>query len=175
MTLVKIHYRRPPDRVSIYENELVHAADNVTVTIMRATRLPRDATANGDVILQNGAPIVWFTFPHADHDIGRFHTRNGVFTGLYANILTPVEFISDREWSTTDLFLDLWIGKNDRQAQILDEDELADALARGWIDAPTAASARATAERLVQEYQRGTWPPAVVYDWPLERILEMEP
>ena len=175
MALVKIHYRRPPDRVSIYENELVHADDHVTVTIMRATQLPRDVTAHGDVILEKGAAAIWFTFPHADHDIGRFHTRNGVFTGLYANILTPVEFISDREWRTSDLFLDLWIGKSAGQARILDEDELADALARGWIDAHTAASARATAERLVQEYQRGTWPPAVVYDWPLERILEMEP
>lgn len=174
MPLVKIHYRRPPDRVSIYENELVHADAAVTVTIMRATQLPRPIMVNGDVILEPGAPAIWFTFPRADHDIGRFHTRAGVFTGLYANILTPVEFLSDREWRTTDLFLDLWMGKDERHAQLLDADELADALKYGWIDAPTAASARATADRLMRDHARGTWPPAVVYDWPLERILEME-
>jgi predicted RNA-binding protein associated with RNAse of E/G family len=173
MASVKIHYLRPPDRISLYQNELVYASDAVIVTVMRATRLPRAATVDDRVILENGAPVVWFTFPDADHDIGRFHTRAGVFTGLYANILTPVEFVSPLEWRTTDLFLDVWIGAGGR-AQILDEDELEHALRRGWIDRATAARARATAARLVQEHEHGTWPPAVVYDWPLERIMEME-
>ncbi len=173
MPQVRIHYLRPPDRVTIYENELVHADDEVTVTIMRATRLARPVTVGNQVILEDGAPAVWFTFPDADHDIGRFHTTDGVFTGFYANILTPVEFISPTEWLTTDLFLDVWIGAPG-VAQILDEDELADAVQKGWLDVPTAASARATAQRLVQQHRDGTWPPAVVYDWPLERISGME-
>lgn len=173
MALVKIHYRRPPDRVSLYENELIWASEEVTVTVMRATRLARDVTVDGQIILQNGAPAVWFTFPGADHDIGRFHTRAGTFTGLYANVLTPVEFVSPLEWRTTDLFLDVWIGRNATRAQILDEDELEHALAHHWIDAVTAAQARATARRLVGQYAAGTWPPPVVYDWPLERIPGM--
>jgi predicted RNA-binding protein associated with RNAse of E/G family len=174
MALVKIHYRRPPDRISIYENELVHADDQVTVTIMRATRLPRDVRVDGAVILEVGAPAIWFTFPHADHDIGRFHTRDGVLNGQYAKNLTPDEIVSELEWRTTDLFLDVWIGANEEYARVLDEDELDDALAQGWIAAATAQQARATAQRLVQAHARGTWPPAVVYDWPLERILDME-
>jgi predicted RNA-binding protein associated with RNAse of E/G family len=173
MASVKIHYLRPPDRITVYENELVYAGSTVTVTVMRATRLPRDVTVDDQVILENGAPAVWFTFPGADHDIGRFHTRAGVFTGWYANILTPVEFVSSLEWRTTDLFLDVWIGRGGG-AQILDEDELDHAVTQGWIDSATADQARATAARLVHEYEKGTWPPAVVYDWPLERILEME-
>jgi predicted RNA-binding protein associated with RNAse of E/G family len=173
MATVKIHYRRPPDRVTVYENELVHTGDQVTVTIMRATPLQQPVAVDGHVILENGAPAIWFTFPHADHDIGRFHTRAGVFTGLYANILTPVEFMSPTEWRTTDLFLDIWIGA-DGAPRILDEDELQAAVRSGWVDAATAAAARATARRLVQEHQDGTWPPAVVYDWPLERLTGME-
>lgn len=173
MPSVKIHYLRPPDRITVYENELVHASSAVTVTIMRATRLPQDIAVGDEVMLENGAPAVWFTFPDADHDIGRFHTRAGGFTGLYANILTPVEFVSALEWRTTDLFLDVWIGASGRP-QILDADELAHAVTRGWIDMATAQRARTTAARLVSEHQNGTWPPAVVYEWTLERILEME-
>ena len=175
MALVEIHYLRPPDRTSVYRNELVHASAAVTVTIVRATQLPRALTVDGEVVLENGAPAVWFTFPDADHDIGRFYTRAGVFTGLYANILTPVEFVSPLEWRTTDLFLDVWVGAADARARILDEDELAHALARGWIAADTAHRARQTAARLVEEHRNGTWPPPVVYEWPLERILEWEP
>ena len=169
MPTVKIHYRRPPDRVAIYENELVHASADVTVTVMRATRLEKPVAFGDQVILENGAPVIWFTFPQADHDIGRFHTRAGVFTGIYANILTPVEFVSPTEWRTTDLFLDIWIG-GDGIARVLDDDELAQALAHGWIDAATAQSARASARRLVDEHRNGTWPPRIVYEWPLERL-----
>lgn len=173
MARVKIHYHRPPDRTDIYENELVHASDDVTVTIMRATRLSAPIVVDEKTILENGAPAVWFTFPGADHDIGRFHTRAGQFTGIYANVLTPVEFISPTEWRTTDLFLDVWLGA-DGGALILDEAELSDAVARGWLDPATAAGARATATRLLQQYRDGTWPPDVVYDWPLERITDLE-
>lgn len=172
MPSVKIHYRRPPDRVTVYENELVHSDDSVTVTIMRATPLPRPLIVEGRTVLENGAPAVWFTFPGADYDVGRFHTTDHVFTGIYANVLTPVEFVSPTEWRTTDLFIDVWAG-TDGRISVLDEDELAAALARGWVDATTAQAAHATATRLLQEHGQGTWPPPVVYDWPLERILGM--
>lgn len=170
MATVKIHYRRPPDRITVYENELVHRDDEVTVTIMRATPLPRPVVVDGRSVLTNGAPAVWFTFPGADHDIGRFHTTDHTFTGIYANVLTPVEFVSPFEWHTTDLFVDVWAG-TDGTIKVLDEDELATAVARGWLDENTAERALATARRLVREFHAGTWPPAVVYDWPLERIL----
>lgn len=169
MASVKIHYLRPPDRLTVYENELVHVSAAVTVTVMRATRLAKPVTVADDVILENGAPAIWFTFPDADHDIGRFHTRDGTFTGIYANILTPVDFISPTEWRTTDLFLDVWIGR-DGTARILDEAELLEAERAGWVDQATAAAARATAQRLVRQHHAGTWPPQVVYDWPLERL-----
>lgn len=172
MPHVKIHYRRPPDRLTVYENEVLHVADDVTVTMVRATRLDKPARVGGEIILENGSPVIWFTFPGADFDVGRFHDRDGAFTGIYSNIMTPVDFISPTEWSTTDLFLDIWIGR-DGTAVILDEDELATAVQRGWIDEETAESARATAQRLVQEHRDGTWPPAVVYDWPLERLTGM--
>jgi predicted RNA-binding protein associated with RNAse of E/G family len=174
MAAVKIHYRRLPDRITVYENELVHADASVIVTIMRATPLARPVTVTGRTVLENGAPAVWFTFPEADYDVGRFHTADQRYTGLYANVITPVEFVSPTEWRTTDLFVDVWADV-DGTTVILDEDELLAARARHWIDEATAVRAQATAHRLLRAYHEGTWPPAVVYDWPLERILGKTP
>lgn len=113
--------------------------------------------------------MVWFTFPGEHHDIGRFHTPDDRFTGLYANVLTPVEGLDGTEWRTTDLFLDVWLAASGGALRVLDEDELSDALVHGWIDAETAALARAEAERLVRGAERGTWPPPVVAEWTLAR------
>lgn len=167
---VRIHYHRPPDRTTIFENELVYSDDNVIVTVMRKTPLPRPMVVNGKTVFENGAPAVWFTFPGADHDIGRFHTIDGEFTGIYANILTPVEFVSEHEWRTTDLFVDVWLD-TDGSIQVLDEDELDEAAMNDWISREQAHAARHSAHDLVARHKNGTWPPMVVYDWPIERIL----
>ncbi len=128
---------------------------------------------DGITVLEADSPAVWFTFPGARHDIGRFHTPAGAFTGYYANILTPVEVFprgpdgADR-WRTTDLFLDLFVTPAG-EAHLLDRDELEDALRRGWIGPGAAQAALAEASRLLEAAARGAWPPPIVDDWPLER------
>lgn len=122
---------------------------------------------NGRTVLEPDSPVVWFTFPGAWHDIGRFHTAGGEFTGLYANILTPVDVQGD-EWHTTDLFLDVLVEPG-RPPRVLDADELAEAVREGWIGAELARSAEAEAHRLVSAAAAGRWPPAIVEEWPLER------
>jgi predicted RNA-binding protein associated with RNAse of E/G family len=62
---------------------------------MPAAGVTRPTVVNGRAVLEPGAPVVWFTFPGRHHDIGRFHTADGAFTGCYANILTPVELDAD--------------------------------------------------------------------------------
>ena len=131
--------------------------------------MTRPSVIDGAVALEPGSPIVWFSFPGAWHDVGRFHRADGTFTGLYANVLTPVEGIEGAGWVTTDLFLDVWIPATGGDARILDEDELQDALERGWIDAATASRARAEATRLVEAAAAGAWPPRLVHDWTLDR------
>jgi predicted RNA-binding protein associated with RNAse of E/G family len=135
---------------------------------MERTPLPAPVRVGDRVILDVDAPVLWFTFDHAWHDIGRFHTAAGAFTGYYANILTPVRFRSPLEWDTTDLFLDVWLDA-DGTAALLDEDELEDALDRGWITPDTAARARTEARRLLHGAESGAWPPVVVNEWPLAR------
>jgi predicted RNA-binding protein associated with RNAse of E/G family len=148
----------------------------------------------GRTILEPGAPVIWFTFPGAWHDIGRFHTGDGRFTGYYANILTPVERTGMpgppptsagsgpspdamgvgasgsgiEAWHTTDLCLDVFVDPGGG-VHVLDRDELEIASARGWIDSVTVRTAEAEAARLTAEARAGRWPPPVVDAWPLDR------
>ncbi|HET9986711.1 MAG TPA: DUF402 domain-containing protein [Longimicrobiales bacterium] len=170
MTDVRIHYLRPPGRQELYTQKLVHRGDDVVVTLLERTPLGRPLRVGDAVVLEDGAPVVWFTFPGAWHDIGRFHRADGRFTGIYANILEPVRFLGPAEWEATDLFLDVWLGADGR-ALLLDEEELEEALAAGWIDAATGRRARAEAERLLVEAEGGAWPPRVVEEWTLDAAL----
>ncbi len=127
---------------------------------------------DGRTVLEAAAPAVWFTFPGARHDIGRFHTANGTFTGYYANILTPVERSVAPDdvdiWHTTDLFLDVFLAPDGR-ATLLDVEELHEAVAEGWVEETVARQAHDEAARLLHGALTGTWPPPVVDDWPLDR------
>ena len=165
--LVELHYRRPPDRLHVHLQPLVHDAPDVKVTLMPAVELRQPMTVNGRVVSENGSAIVWFSFPGRWHDIGRFHLADGTFTGLYANTLTPVDFRPGHVWDATDLFLDVWL--DERGAVVLDEDELDEALAEGWLDERTAARARREVDDILLRVAEGRWPPAVVAEWTLER------
>lgn len=172
--LVRIHYLRPPDRLQIFEQHLVHDAPDVKVTLKLGLQLKRPMVVEGRTVSEDGAAIVWFTFPGLWHDVGRFHRADGTFTGCYANVLTPVEIEPGHRWRTTDLFLDVWL--DERGPRVLDEDEMEDAIRRGWVDAETAERARAEAELLRSEAAAGRWPPPVVHEWTLERARDaLEP
>lgn len=167
---VSIHYRRLPDHVRIFDQRVVLSRDDVVVTISEPLELDAPITADDQVMLEDGSLAVWFTFPEAWHDIGRFHRADGSFTGLYANIITP-PVMTDSVWHTTDLFLDVW-WPEDGSVVLLDEDELQEALREGHIDPDTAEQARAEAHRVLGLAREGRWPPPVVREWTLERSLE---
>lgn len=169
MADVRIHYLRPPDRADLFVQHLVHATEDVVITLNERTALRRPVRVDDTVILEPGAPVLWFTFPGRWHDVGRFHLADGTFTGIYANILEPVEVVGPHEWRAVDLFLDVWLGAAQPAPRLLDEDELEEALARGWLDAATGLRARAEAERLLEAARAGTWPPAIVREWTLAR------
>lgn len=131
------------------------------------------------VVLERESPVVWFTFPGTWHDIGRFHSPDGTFTGYYANVLTPVEIkpgtgsgsedIDEADvWRTTDLFLDVFLAP-DGAVHLLDRSEFEDAARKGWLEPATVGAAEAEAERLVRLAGSGDWPPPVVDEWPLDR------
>jgi len=166
--LVRIRYHRPPDRLELHEQFLVHDTSDVKVTFAPSVVRPDPLRIEGRTVLENGSPVVWFTFPGAWHDIGRFHTANGVFTGFYANIITPVELGPGHVWDTTDLFLDLWM--DEFGVHVLDENDFEEAIAREWMDDTTIRQARTEIERLRSAAQSDTWPPAAVNEWTLEQV-----
>lgn len=169
MKRVSIHYRRLPDRLRVYDQRILFERDNVVVTLSEPLELDEPMRVDGDVLLETGSRVVWFTFPGLWHDIGRFHTADRRFTGLYANVLTPPE-MTEGVWRTTDLFLDVWWPRSG-EPKLLDRDELDEALAAGHIDPVTAKRAQAEADRIMAMAGEGRWPPPVVEPWTLERAL----
>jgi predicted RNA-binding protein associated with RNAse of E/G family len=139
------------------------------ITLMERTPLKHPMRIGGDVVLEDSSPVVWFTFPGAWHDIGRFHDAGGRFTGFYANILTPVSGLDTHVWRTLDLCLDVWISADGRAIRVLDDDELEAALTAGDVTAGHARRARREADTLAGSAARRAWPPPVVAAWTLER------
>lgn len=144
------------------------------VTLARDVRFESPVRIEDRTVLEAGSDAVWFTFPGAWHDIGRFHRADGRFTGLYANILTPPAFEEEGAvWRTTDLFLDVWLeaGPENEGLRVLDREHLDRALREGWIDAERAGRARAEVRRIRKAHRAGDWPPPVVEEWTLERAV----
>jgi len=166
---VRIHYIRPPDREQLLVQRLVYEDARVVVSLLESAPMAHPITIAGELATEPGAALLWFTFPGEWHDVGRFHTLDGGFTGLYADILEPVVPVGPREWRAVDLFLDIWLDARGGPPRLLDEDELEEALERGWVDAATGAAARREAERLMRLTRAGAWPPPIVYEWTLER------
>jgi predicted RNA-binding protein associated with RNAse of E/G family len=168
---VRIRYLRPPDRVTLYRQHLVHDDNRVKVTLARDLPFDPPLVLAGAVALEAGSDAVWFTFPGAWHDIGRFHRADGTFTGVYANVITPCVFAPGEDWETTDLFLDLWIPAEGGEIHLLDADELARAEGAGHLPPRLARRARAEAETLRTAAEARRFPPPVVGAWTRERAL----
>ena len=165
---VDIRYRRPGRPTEVYRQRVLDSGAAGIVTFQPDTPIQAPLTVGGATILEPGAPAIWFTFPGLWHDIGLFHLADGTFTGLYANVLTPVEFDGPRSWTTTDLCLDVWVPPGG-DAVVLDEADLDRAVSASLIDGALAARARREVEDLCRVHRAGTWPPSIVGEWSLER------
>lgn len=167
--LAHIHYLRPPDRKEIFTQRILLDTPEVKVTLAQNVSFDPPIRIHGKVALETGSDAVWFTYPGLWHDIGRFHRADGTFTGFYANILTPPVIQKDGIWHTTDLFLDVWLGR-DGALSVLDEDQLEEALERGWVSADTARRAREEVRWIRKRFSEGKWPPPIAEEWTLARV-----
>ena len=168
---VNVRYRRLGRPTETYRQQVLESGPRGIVTFQPRTPIDAPLTVADTTILEPGSPVIWFTFPRAWHDIGLFHLADGTFTGLYANVLTPVEFASEHCWETTDLCLDVWVPRHGA-AGLLDEAELADAEAAGLVASEVAARAREEANVLMEGLAAASWPPALVGEWSLARARE---
>ena len=169
MSSVKLVYHRPPRRTDTFEQERVAVEGGCHITLLEHTPLPRPVEIDGITVLHPGATVVWFTFEGCWHDIGRFHTLDGEFTGYYANIITPVRLHTPLNWECTDLAVDVWLGR-DGECVVLDAEELAEAERNQWVDKATAERARIEVDQIRAAAALGVWPPRVAQEWTLERV-----
>lgn len=163
MTEILLDYERPGKSRLTYRERLLADLPGCKVLSMNFTG-KSDLVVNGQTILQPGSPMVWFIFPGKWYDIGRFYLTDHTFSGLYTNICTPVLMQGSR-WSTTDLFLDLWIPANDGAAMWLDQDEFEDARTSGVLSGDLADAALRTRNEINDLHSKTEWPPELVSRW----------
>ncbi len=169
-TWITIRYGRIGKPLAIYRLYVLESRPDAVVTFQPRTPVDRPIVVDGFTILEPRSPVIWFTYPDKLHDIGLFHRTNGAFTGHYANILTPVDFINQRSWATTDLCLDVWIPRYG-DVQLLDEPELDEAESGTLITKELADRARDEAAALMFAFRAGAWPPRETGEWSLARAL----
>lgn len=112
-----------------------------------------------EAVLEPGAPTTWFVIPDAWYELGRFHLRDGTFTGWYTNFCTPVRF--GPLWEATDLFLDHWLSAAGWE-EWLDEDELDAAIERGLVTPALVERLQGERDQVARRLAAGLWPPEPV-------------
>lgn len=165
---VEIVYRRPPDRIRSYRQELLRSEPDHRVTLLIRPPDAEELRVTEGIVLEGGASLLWFTFPGRWHEVGAFHDREGRLLGWYTNVIRPPRLM-DARWEIHDLFLDVW-QEPGGAPRVLDEDELREALERGWIDGSEAARAREECARVADRARARRWPPATVRRTPLEAV-----
>jgi predicted RNA-binding protein associated with RNAse of E/G family len=98
---------------------------------------------------------------HKWFSVGKIRDLDGKHTGYYCDIITPPRLLGDSDVEITDLFLDLWVAP-DMRYKVLDEEELDDALQKGWIPEQTCKKARTELQKLVTLVKNGNFPPPLV-------------
>jgi hypothetical protein len=94
--------------------------------------------------------LLRLTRPGRAHSVLHFRHADGSFRGWYVNLEEPLRRTPDG-FEFEDHILDIWIEPG-ADPRWLDEDELADALARGLMTPAAAAAARAEGERVLAEW-----------------------
>ncbi|MGQ9543855.1 MAG: DUF402 domain-containing protein [Candidatus Bathyarchaeia archaeon] len=119
---------------------------------------------DGEVVLDQGYPVVWFIFLGEWHDIGKVYLPRGGLKGYYCDIVRPVQLVGRNTLRIVDLFLDLWVSPR-LKTTVLDEEEFNGAVQRGWIDAETAITANDRLNKLINTVHRGLFPPRFVTEF----------
>lgn len=158
METVTLTYKRPPDRVNYFQQELLYLDDEVIVTSQRV-KPSSPIVQNGETVLADNFAAVWFVFTGLWYDVGKVYNLNNEWTGYYCDIMMPVKRRVDATgkldyFEITDLFLDLWINP-DGTYQIQDEDEFEEAVQNGVIDAELERKTWEVMKTLIAEVEAG--------------------
>lgn len=147
-------------------DELVHRSDKVIVGRSRVSS-ENSVVFDGETVLAPGFKIVYFELFDKWFTVDKVWNLRGEHTGYYCDIAMPPRLKGG--WvELTDLFLDLWVSP-DLGYKVLDEDELEDALKRGWIKKELYDKARQELQKLIEAVENKRFPPLLVRN--LERKL----
>ncbi len=164
---VAIVYRRPPDDVQHFSQELLHdgPACKISLLVLDPGQEPLRV---GEALVPPGGAVIWFMFPGRSYEVGAVYDQKGSFLGFYTNFVRPPR-PETAVWHLTDLFLDVW-QPPEGPARLLDEDELSAAAEAGWIEPEDLERTRAEAAAVLRAARAGRWPPKVVTRNPLEAV-----
>ncbi|MFV1986076.1 MAG: DUF402 domain-containing protein [Gemmatimonadota bacterium] len=165
-----VDVRRGPDRLDTFEQELLLDEANLKITLQvlgrgfPVTRIDAETSLGPDWLL------IWYLWPDRWYEVGAFFDARGAFRGHYVNLVRPPTFAENR-WTVEDLFLDVWVPATGDPV-ILDEDELTEAVERGWVNPEERSRVEGLAASLVAR-ARGRaarpfstdWPPRDVRRW----------
>lgn len=169
METITLTYKRLPDRINYFQQNLLYKDDNVIVTSQRV-RPSSPIIENGETVLGDNYTAVWFVFTGKWYDIGKIYNLDNEWTGYYCDIIKPVIRSSDK-FEIIDLFLDLWVSPNGSY-EIQDEDEFETAIQAGFISSDLAKKARNALIDLIDEVTTGRFPPEFVNKFAPKKHLE---
>ena len=158
METVTLTYKRPPDRVNHFQQELLYLDDAVIVTSQRV-KPSSPIVQNGETVLSENFAAIWFVFTGSWYDVGKVYNLENEWTGYYCDVMKPVKRSVDvngklNRFEITDLFLDLWINP-DGTYEIQDEDEFEEAVQNSAIDAELERKALEVLPALIAEVESG--------------------
>ena len=163
METITLTYKRLPDRVNYFQQELLYEDSEVIVTSQRI-KPSSPIVLNGETVLADNFTAVWFVFTGLWYDIGKIYNLDNEWTGYYCDIMMPVKRSSD-QFEIVDLFLDLWVSP-DGSYEIQDEDEFETALEEGVITPELAEKAQNALNDLIDAVTSGRFPPEFVQNFP---------
>jgi hypothetical protein len=159
MSKPKLHIRyiRLPNQVLDIYDDLIYKSGKVIVGQGQITST-HSIVFDGEVVLAYGFQIVYFDFIGKWFGVGKIRNLQGKHTGYYCDIVKPPKILADGGVELTDLFLDLWVSP-DLRFKVLDEEELENALRKGWITKKLYDKAKKELEKLMDMVEKGKFPP----------------
>ncbi len=167
---IELIYRRLPDRVSHFQQDLLHEDKDLIVTLQQVNP-SKPIVIDGVTVLGNDFTAIWFVFANRWYDIGKIYDLDNKLTGYYCDIIMPMNR-TKTHFEITDLFLDLWVSPDGRY-QLHDEDEFENAILHNWIRGDVAEKARNMLQNLISEIESCVFPPEIVLQWGLPHRMNI--
>jgi GrpB-like predicted nucleotidyltransferase (UPF0157 family)/protein associated with RNAse G/E len=164
-----LRYIRLPAQILEMYDDLVYQSRNVIIGRSQVTST-HSIRLGGKTVLEAGFPITYFELVGKWFNVVKVRNLRGEHTGYYCDISVPLKLLEDGSVEVTDLFLDLWVSP-DLTYRVLDEDEMEEALKKGWISERLYTRAKRELEKLVAMVEMKDFPPQPVRQ--LERRLKL--